>query len=77
MGLRDELDVLLVAPHPTSATIARQILDRAGIPSLFHGRDIGIADIPDAHHELTRPDLLVPRGMEEKAHEVLRDAGFQ
>jgi hypothetical protein len=73
---RDEFDLLLEAPNPTSARIARNLLDDAGIPSFLHGRDIG-DEGEEVFQEITRPDLFVPKGMKEKAQEVLRTAGFE
>jgi hypothetical protein len=78
MRPHDDFDVLLEAPAPIAAQIARQILDEAGIPSMLHGRDIGVGGLGGPlHQEITRPDLLVPRGAKGRAEEALERAGFE
>jgi hypothetical protein len=73
---RTDFDLLLAAPDPIEAELARGILHRAGIPSYFHGQDRGFSDFGCAAHRfIARPDLYVPRGMRERAREVLEETG--
>jgi hypothetical protein len=73
---RTDFDLLLAAPDPIEAELARGILHRAGIPSYLHGQDRGFSAFGCAGHRLlTRPDLYVPRGMRERARAVLEEIG--
>ena len=72
---RDEFDLLLAAPTPVEAEMAREILADAGIPTYSHGRDRDFAELGSAiHSDLTRPDLYVPKGRRSEAEELLRAA---
>jgi hypothetical protein len=74
---RDDFDLLLEAPHPVEAELARGMLADAGIPVLVHGGDFDVAELGSATHAmLRRPDVYVPKGMKGRAEEVLREAGY-
>ncbi len=74
---RDDFDLLLAAPHPVEAELARGILADAGIPVLVHGGDFDVAELGTATHAmLRRPDVYVPRGSRERALQALRDSGY-
>ena len=67
--------VLLSAPDPVKGELARNLLEEEGIPSMFHGPDMDVAELGAAVHGIfTRPDLLVPASALEEAREVLRRA---
>jgi len=67
--------VLLSAPDPVKGELARNLLEEAGIPSMFHGPDRDIAELGTAvHMAFTRPDLLVPASALEQACEILQEA---
>ena len=67
--------VLLSAPDPVKAELARNLLEAAGIPSVFHGPDMDMAELGvAAHMSFTRPDLLVPLAALEAARAVLEEA---
>ena len=66
--------VLLEAPDPVSADLAKNLLEQAGIPSLLHGPDQDMAELGVAHAALARPDLVVPREALERAQELLQAA---
>ena len=67
--------VLLSAPDPVKGELARNLLEGAGIPSMFHGPDRDIAELGTAvHMAFTRPDLLVPASALEQAREILQEA---
>jgi Putative prokaryotic signal transducing protein len=71
----EDFAVLLAAPDPTEAHLARNLLESAGIPSLLHGQDRDYAELgASGHLGVSRPDLLVPRSAFDKAREVLREA---
>jgi hypothetical protein len=76
MGSPDQdFDLLLEAPHPVEAEMARDLLTAAGIPSYLHGRDISIGDLGVAvQHMFTRPNLYVPKGARTLARGVLDEA---
>lgn len=70
-----EFDLLLSAPDPFEAEMARAVLASHGIPSFAVGADRGLCDLGGmAHAVVSRPDLLVPRGMGERARELLEEA---
>jgi len=72
---RTEFDLLLAAPTPVDAELAREILGEAGIPTFTHGRDRDFAELGAAiHSDLTRPDLYVPKGRRAEAEALLADA---
>ena len=67
--------VLLAAPDPVKAELARSLLEEAGIPTMSHGPDRDFAELGAAvHMAFTRPDLLVPASALEKARAVLEQA---
>jgi hypothetical protein len=75
---RDDFDLLLEAPHPVEAELARGMLADAGIPVLMHGGDFDVAELGSATHAmLRRPDMYVPKGARARAEQVLRDAGYE
>lgn len=75
---RDDFDLLLEAPHPVEAELARGMLADAGIPVLVHGGDFDVAELGSATHAmLRRPDVYVPKGARERAEQVLRDGGYE
>lgn len=76
MRTRDEFDMLLEAPNPTAARIARSILEEAGIPSLLLGEDGDMVPGMDWDILAMRADLLVPRGTKQRALDLLAAAGF-
>jgi hypothetical protein len=72
---RSEFDLLLAAPDPVEAEMARGLLRAAGIPSYLHGQDRGFSDLGCAvHRMMSRPDLYVPRGLRARAQELLAEA---
>jgi len=72
---RDEFDLLLAAPTPVEAEMARELLADAGIPTFSHGRDRDFAELgASIHGNLTRPDLFVPKGRRSEAEALLRAA---
>jgi hypothetical protein len=74
---RNEFDLLLKAPHPVEAELARGLLEEAGIPTMLHGSDFDVAELGSASHGmLRRPDLYVPKGARARAESVLRDGGY-
>jgi hypothetical protein len=75
MSSRNEIVVLLVAPDPVEAELARGLLKEAGIPSMLHGPDMDMVELGVAAHAgLTRPDLLVPAAALEAARAILKEA---
>ena len=67
--------VLLSAPDPVKGELAHNLLEEAGIPSMFHGPDRDVAELGTAvHMAFTRPDLLVPASALEDARAVLMEA---
>ncbi len=57
----NDIACLLEAPTAVEAELARGLLEEAGIPCLFHGRDADFAEFgASAHMSLTRPSLFVP-----------------
>jgi len=74
-SLHPEFDLLLVAVDPIEGEMARNLLEKAGIPSLLHGPDFDMAELGGAaHYALRHPDLFVPKGARERARGVLVDA---
>jgi hypothetical protein len=72
---RTDFDLVLEAPDPIEAEMARGLLASAGIPSLLHGQDRDFAELGCAVHRcLARPDLYVPRGLRQRARELLAEA---
>lgn len=72
-----DFDLLLRAPHPVEAELARGLLEERGIPVLLHGHDFDVAELGAATHAmLRRPDLFVPKGARARAEEVLREGGY-
>ncbi|MFN0243196.1 MAG: DUF2007 domain-containing protein [Planctomycetota bacterium] len=71
---RSEFAVLLAAPNPVEAEMARELLASHGIPSMLHGVDRDYAELgAAAHSAITRPDLLIPRSALERARQVLAE----
>lgn len=71
-GPREEFALLLAAPHPVRAELARNVLQEAGIPALLHGQDRDFAELgAQVHMALARPDLYVPKAALERARAVL------
>jgi putative signal transducing protein len=74
-SIRDDFALLLAAPDPVEADLARNLLDSAGIPSLLQGQDRDIAELgASSHSTISRPDLYVPKSAVERARAVLREA---
>lgn len=74
-SLARDYDLLLEAPSPVDAALAKDLLTEHGIPSFTAGRDRDMAELGvGVHNALTRPDLFVPKGMREKARAVLEEA---
>jgi hypothetical protein len=72
---RSEFALLLAAPDPIEADLARNLLSTAGIPSLLHGQDRDFAELgAAAHMGISRPDLLVPKSALGRARELLAEA---
>lgn len=70
-----DYDLLLEAPSPVDAALAKDLLAEQGIPSYLHGRDRDMAELgAGVHNALTRPDLFVPKGAREKARAILDEA---
>jgi hypothetical protein len=73
-----DFDLLLRAPHPVEAELARGLLEEQGIPALLHGGDFDVAELGSVSHAmLRRPDLYVPKGTRARALEVLREGGYE
>jgi hypothetical protein len=69
-----EFAVLLSAPDPVEAEMARDLLARRGIPSMLHGQDRDLAELGHAvHTAVARPDLYVPRAALEPARAALAE----
>lgn len=72
-----DFDLLLRAPHPIEAELARGLLAERGIPAMLHGGDFDVAELGSVSHAmLRRPDLYVPKGTRELAEETLREGGY-
>jgi hypothetical protein len=72
---RDEFALLLAAPDPVEAEMARELLTSAGIPSVLHGNDRYSTDLGSSlSGNVWRPDLLVPKTAFEQARALLREA---
>lgn len=67
-------DLLLEAPSPTDASLAQELLESRGIPSVLYGADRYNLAFGASANQLTRPDLYVPKGMRERARAVLDEA---
>lgn len=64
--------VLLAAPDPVEAEMARDLLAERGIPSMLHGQDRDLAELGHAGHlAVARPDLYVPASALERARALL------
>lgn len=73
-----DYDLLLEAPSPVDAALAKELLAEHGIPSFTHGRDRDLAELgAGVHNSLTRPDLFVPKGARERARVILDEAWSQ
>lgn len=71
-GPRQEFALLLSAPHPVRAELARNLLHDAGIPTLLHGQDRDFAELGAwVHTALAGPDLYVPKLALERARTIL------
>jgi hypothetical protein len=74
MKARNEFDLLLEAPDPTTAKLAEDVLAQAGIPSMLQENASDTIHLayglrsPEA-----RPNLLVPKGQRDRALAVLRE----
>ncbi len=76
MGSKNsEFDLLLEAPDSTTAKLAQNVLEQAGIPwmlaenasdTIHHAYGLRSLD--------ARPNLLVPKGQRDRALSMLRDA---
>ena len=74
-SIRNDFDLLLAAPDPTEADLARNLLEAAGIPSILQGQDRDLAELgASSHSTISRPDLYVPKGALERAQAILREA---
>ncbi|MBL8860844.1 MAG: hypothetical protein JNK02_02435 [Planctomycetes bacterium] len=72
---QNEFDVVLVGVDTVEAELARDVLAKAGIPSLVHGPDFDIAEFgAAAYGQLRRGNLLVPRGARAAARAALVEA---
>jgi hypothetical protein len=72
---RADFALLLAAPDPVEADLAKQLLESEGIPSMLHGQDRDLAELGGASHQgISRPDLLVPKSALERARHVLSEA---
>ncbi|HJO27472.1 MAG TPA: DUF2007 domain-containing protein [Planctomycetota bacterium] len=71
----NDIACLLEAPTAVEAELARGLLEEAGIPCLFHGRDADFAEFgASAHMSLTRPSLFVPAAALDGARALLAEA---
>jgi hypothetical protein len=67
-----DYDLLLQAPNPVEAALAKDLLAAQGIPCFVHGRDRDMAELgAGVHDALTRPDVFVPKGELERARAIL------
>lgn len=72
---RSDFALLLAAPDPVEADLARGLLAAAGIPCMLHGQDRDLAELGAASHMgIARPDVLVPKAALSRAREVLDEA---
>jgi hypothetical protein len=71
---RSEFALLLAAPDPVEADLAKDLLSSAGIPCMLHGPDRDFGELGAAAHSvLIRPDLLVPKSALARARALLRE----
>ncbi len=74
-SFREEFGLLLAAPDPVEAELARNLLQTAGIPSMLQGQDRDLAELgASSHAAIARPDLYVPKTALERARAILREA---
>jgi hypothetical protein len=74
-SIRDDFALLLPAPDPVEADLARNLLEAEGIPSLLQGQDRDLAELgASSHSSVSRPDLYVPKAALERARQILREA---
>lgn len=73
-SLHDDYDLLLTAPNPVEAALAKDLLAEHGIPSFTHGFDRDLADLgTGVHNAISRPNVYVPKGMRERAQALLAE----
>ncbi len=73
--VEDDYALLIEAPHPVGARLAKNLLGGEGIPCFFHGQDRDFAELGFAAHlSAARPDVFVSKGDLERAREVLIEA---
>lgn len=74
-SLANDYDLLLSAPNPVEAALAKDLLAEHGIPSFTSGRDRDMAELGSGvHNAITRPDVFVPKGMRERAQAIIDEA---
>jgi hypothetical protein len=74
-SIRNDFALLLPAPDPVEADLARNLLEASGIPSLLQGQDRDLAELgASSHNSISRPDLYVPKAALERARAILREA---
>ncbi|MBK7874905.1 MAG: DUF2007 domain-containing protein [Planctomycetes bacterium] len=74
-SLNDDYDLLLTAPNPVEAALAKDLLAEHGIPSFTHGFDRDLADLgTGVHNAISRPNVYVPKGQRERAQAILAEA---
>lgn len=74
-SLENDYDLLLSAPNPVEAALAKDLLAEHGIPSFTSGLDRDMAELGSGvHNAIARPDVYVPKGMRERAQAVLKEA---
>lgn len=67
-----EFDVVLRGVDTIEAGLARDVLEKAGIPSLLYGPDFDVAEFGSAAYgQVRRGDLLVPAGARAAARDAL------
>ena len=69
---RSDFALLLAAPDPVEADLARGLLAAAGIPSMLQEQDLGATVYLGLG--VSRPDVLVPRSALGRARDLLREA---
>ena len=70
-----DFDRVLISADPVTIELAQGVLSAAGIPSVANGPDFDVAELGRAAHDVMRhQDLLVPRGTQTRALDLLEQA---
>ena len=70
--VEDDYALLIEAPQPVGARLAKNLLAVEGIPCFFHGQDRDFAELGFAAHlSASRPNVFVAKEALERAREIL------